>query len=1191
MSSEDDSCTSAGSGSTSTMELLQEPGAGHPHSHASLSQVHPPLHHHQTYHHLQSTALKVSSNAGSSYKVKRTRQRVDAGEPRNSYASITNFSSQRFNNFHHQTSPTSSSTYHQYNGLSNLSSPVNNKLLQHHVHELPVAKSLSIGDTNNNSGGFKSNYTLASTATTTSATTATTNSERDMILFDESVLQLCASTATGGQMPAYVNGNSTPSSEANANGKGNQLTELENNSLSPVKEKCGTSPRAGETSAHLLRDILQTGRKLNDQSSNSKTGSSGCEQPHSPNNGKVGGNMSQCSDASDAEEEDLNEEDTSRDCSEQDEANMNSDKTGNADKLGVTGDSPSGSRSSSPFTEATSAATNNNQSNNHSTSNGSSNNPSSGSNNSSNISEVKRARVENIVSNMLLGNSSTNSNGSANTANGSTESGSKGDSLPVNGCKKRKLYQPQQSKLNSEEDDDEEDDVREEIGEEEATEEDDFTDEITDLSAKKVKSNEKSEDKENLRQQLEEMQAQLFEMKHRYVQIIQQQQQQQQRLQRDQNLQQLSNRSSTVAFQSPVNLTTSASPVLREDEENDLDDNLSDKAQTPVSQTSDNTNRDTPANSSANLNISSISLSNANAIQDPAQFLDEARRILSEQERLASKEGLRNTRNQSTQPISAAFPDVECLCEALKSELQSNIFPTILQMIDSTVSRFFQRSDPPAKISPNLEQTSPANKDLTILSQMLESKSSRTGGKVSDRGPSHANSSLQSKPINNPSRSSPFTLPTESAPAPKPSGPSPFAFPPSNFKSPFFLPNIGHGGSQPAQPGLMPPNLAHHFNTIASALSQHSRDQNTHSASSAQRDNKCNTSNGSNSASKERSERDVPSNRDIPVPEQTEAIPLVVAPKRKRHKVTDTRITPRTVSRILGQEPLLSGIMGRDIAPGSPPNPGVFSHHGPSAPPPPLVPVSLPTSVAIPNPSLHQTDLFPGPAFTFADPTNRFGFYTPQLALEHHDENENEKDTSKNNAAAAAVSAVSSALAAHHLSMLAAANRGSPDSLHGYQSSGLVRSGGGVGSDSGNNDGSEVSFNESSQYEGTMPMISFSYKYGNIESTKEFYYIQMEKYARQAIGEGIKNAEDIQVSNDSELIRVLNLHYNRNNHIEVPEHFRFVVEQTLREFFKAVMANKDQEQSWKKAIYKVIARLDDNVPEYFKSPNFLEQLE
>lgn len=50
---------------------------------------------------------------------------------------------------------------------------------------------------------------------------------------------------------------------------------------------------------------------------------------------------------------------------------------------------------------------------------------------------------------------------------------------------------------------------------------------------------------------------------------------------------------------------------------------------------------------------------------------------------------------------------------------------------------------------------------------------------------------------------------------------------------------------------------------------------------------------------------------------------------------------------------------------------------------------------------------------------------------------------------------------------------------------------------------------------------------------REFYYIQMEKYARQAVSEGVKVVEDIHIGMDSEIYRVLNLHYNRNNHIEV----------------------------------------------------------
>lgn len=43
----------------------------------------------------------------------------------------------------------------------------------------------------------------------------------------------------------------------------------------------------------------------------------------------------------------------------------------------------------------------------------------------------------------------------------------------------------------------------------------------------------------------------------------------------------------------------------------------------------------------------------------------------------------------------------------------------------------------------------------------------------------------------------------------------------------------------------------------------------------------------------------------------------------------------------------------------------------------------------------------------------------------------------------------------------------------------------------------------------------------------------MEKYARQHLSEGVKNADDINVTFDSEIIRALNLHYNRNNHLEV----------------------------------------------------------
>lgn len=77
--------------------------------------------------------------------------------------------------------------------------------------------------------------------------------------------------------------------------------------------------------------------------------------------------------------------------------------------------------------------------------------------------------------------------------------------------------------------------------------------------------------------------------------------------------------------------------------------------------------------------------------------------------------------------------------------------------------------------------------------------------------------------------------------------------------------------------------------------------------------------------------------------EQNEALSLVVTPKKKRHKVTDTRITPRTVSRILGE--------GVGHSPES---------KFPESPSPRLYPggMALPTSVAITNPSLHESQVF-----------------------------------------------------------------------------------------------------------------------------------------------------------------------------------------------------------------------------------------
>ena len=96
-------------------------------------------------------------------------------------------------------------------------------------------------------------------------------------------------------------------------------------------------------------------------------------------------------------------------------------------------------------------------------------------------------------------------------------------------------------------------------------------------------------------------------------------------------------------------------------------------------------------------------------------------------------------------------------------------------------------------------------------------------------------------------------------------------------------------------------------------------------------------------------------------PEQTEALPLVVnTPKKKRTKVTDTRLSPRA-ARALLQESLQQGPHGPK---------GMSLHHSPHGPEPfpphphvsSLVPSSLPTSVAIPNPSLQHSEVLWNPA-------------------------------------------------------------------------------------------------------------------------------------------------------------------------------------------------------------------------------------
>ncbi|CAG5928084.1 unnamed protein product [Menidia menidia] len=104
---------------------------------------------------------------------------------------------------------------------------------------------------------------------------------------------------------------------------------------------------------------------------------------------------------------------------------------------------------------------------------------------------------------------------------------------------------------------------------------------------------------------------------------------------------------------------------------------------------------------------------------------------------------------------------------------------------------------------------------------------------------------------------------------------------------------------------------------------------------------------------------------------------------------------------------------------------------------------------------------------------------------------------------------------------------------------------------------------------------------------REFYYIQMEKFARSAVLGGSPvlgvsaDRPDLSVGRESELFRALNLHYNKANDFQVPDRFLEVAEITLREFYVAISMGRDRDPSWKKAIYKVICKLDSDVPAEF----------
>uniref|UniRef100_A0A336L102 CSON002300 protein n=1 Tax=Culicoides sonorensis TaxID=179676 RepID=A0A336L102_CULSO len=375
-------------------------------------------------------------------------------------------------------------------------------------------------------------------------------------------------------------------------------------------------------------------------------------------------------------------------------------------------------------------------------------------------------------------------------------------------------------------------------------------------------------------------------------------------------------------------------------------------------------------------------------------------------------ERLSMMRNNNIPSISGH--DLEGLAEVLKQEISTSL----TNLVDTIVSRFMQQRKFLGKASERaVAATEQFSKDLMLASQLLDRKSPRS--KAQDRnsnagntgsnqnsgnnnGPNVPNNQniMNNSPlsgmntnsnnsnisnINNSNQNGParmngtvFPVPPHGIGMPQVHGNGPNSHDSSNLQNalnnmpPHIRPPPAAAMFQPPKPpqGMSPVTAAALYNSMA---------------------NLGNPNNPNPFC--------LPEPRETTREEQNEALSLVVTPKKKRHKVTDTRITPRTVSRILAQDGI--GASTNYIAndsnsqnngnkqmnsnaptptsqapsqvPSESPSPRQKYHPPTSS----ILPVSLPTSVAIPNPSLHESKVF-SPYSPFFNP------HGPQPSQLHH---------------------------------------------------------------------------------------------------------------------------------------------------------------------------------------------------------------
>ncbi|XP_072311535.1 prospero homeobox 3 [Eucyclogobius newberryi] len=135
----------------------------------------------------------------------------------------------------------------------------------------------------------------------------------------------------------------------------------------------------------------------------------------------------------------------------------------------------------------------------------------------------------------------------------------------------------------------------------------------------------------------------------------------------------------------------------------------------------------------------------------------------------------------------------------------------------------------------------------------------------------------------------------------------------------------------------------------------------------------------------------------------------------------------------------------------------------------------------------------------------------------------------------------------------------------------------------------DLYFSASGSQEGLSPChlkkakLLFFYTRYPSSSTLKTYFPDVKWFENMDVGHTSRDRR-LRVGQDTELYRVLNMHYNKSNVYQVPDGFIKISEVALREFYAALWTGRDSDPCWKKAIYKMICKLDSPVPDAFRLP-------